>query len=209
MLPIPDPKVMLAWLKEAQWSEVDDFVKNRGARGHSRRTIRRLTEIVDRRRWGEEYRIRREELPENLPSHQEEIWNRSERRERRRTALEELRDLTPTEFVMRVSDALRSRGYNASIVGHERGDGVDIEIWSPTKDLWAIVQCMRHSEEVRISRRDVLAFAGMFELSGAEKGFLVTTGKLNRSAKSVASQFSWLSVVSKYDVVKLIHGKVK
>jgi restriction endonuclease Mrr len=206
MLPIPDPQRMLSWLRAAPWDELQDFVKNAGARGHSRRTIGKLTRIVERRRWREEYRVRRDELPENLPSVQERIWRRSERRELRRSAIEEIRALSPVEFEQRTAQAFASLGYDAVAVGKAHDNGVDVEIRDAEGRLWGVAQCKRYSEGTAITGRDIRAFGGAFLMSGAQKGFYVTSGRLTRAAKRTAAQFSWLTVLSKHQAVSFING---
>jgi len=124
VLPIPDEDRFFKWAGSCEWRRLDRFVTRGGARGHTESTIYRLIRIFETRRWAEEERIREETLVEersrnmqvkkDLKASEQRRINREMQRLR---CLEDLRNLTPTDFEVCVADIYKAQGYEAFAVG--------------------------------------------------------------------------------------------
>ena len=74
--------------------------------------------------------------------------------------------------------------------------------------VWAVVECRLHGENTYTTPKDILAFSAAFDMRDAERGYYVTTGKLTRPAREMASRYDWLTVVSGRRVVKFIEKQL-
>jgi len=103
-----------------------------------------------------------------------------------------------------IADVFTLQGYKARAVGGTADDGVDVEIREPSGILWGVAQCKRYGANSRVSAGDVRDFAGAFMLSNAQRGFLLTTGKLTRHAKRTARGYGWLTTYSGSALVEFL-----
>ncbi len=213
MLPIPDPDRLLKWASSAPWSKLLQFVNNRGAAGHSRDTVREFVDILERRRWAEEYRVRREMSQSRPPlSRRERIWAESDSRLRRRRSLDELRNLGPYEFERFVADLFNAQDYVAKAVGGTADRGIDVVVCTRDGTKWGVAQCKRYAANTRVTASDIRDFGGAFMLSGAEKGFFFTTGVFTRNARRTARGFPWLTTYNGsqlVDYIEQIHRQIE
>lgn len=204
MLPIPDAKRLLDWASSAHWDNLEEFVNNEGARGHSFNTICKFIRIFERRRWTEENRIQRESQNSPVLSRREEIWTASDRRLQRRQSLEELRSFDPYKFERFIAELFELQGYIAKATGGTNDGGIDVQIRGQDGILWGVAQCKRYNAHTRISAAEIRDFGGAFMLSGAGRGFFFTTSVLTRNAKRTARGFPWLTTYNGRQLVDYI-----
>ncbi len=204
MLPIPDPDKLLAWAESAPYQRLCNFISNFGARGHSPTTISRLVRVAERRRWIEEDRVR---VQRKRPvTERERVWSALDRRELKQRTLKDLRALDPTEFEHYVTGLFCAQGYRALATGKPADYGVDVEIRDQAGKLWAVVQCKRYTNRSKVRSDHVMAFAGAFMFSKAERGFLITTGELTGQASKTAKAFPWLTVICAGQLIEYAQG---
>ena len=194
MLPIRDPEKLLEFARSARWEKALEFRNHFGARGHSRRTIQKFIRIMENRRWAEEFRVYRANAVKekrHLMSPRERLWRRAERRLKRRQSLEKLRLMDPTEFEELIAELFNAQGYSAEATGGAYDGGVDVKVRDAKGGLWAVAQCKRYGERTLVTPSQIRGFCGAYALSGAERGFFLTTGSLTAQAKLTARRFSW------------------
>lgn len=93
--------------------------------------------------------------------------------------LDDLLELSPSEFEAWVQQLFRSRGYYARNTSDSGDHGVDLWVVSPQGER-AIVQCKRYRGVVGESVvRDLY---GVMQHEAATRGFLVTTGSISAAA---------------------------
>jgi restriction system protein len=93
--------------------------------------------------------------------------------------LDDLLELSPSEFEAWVRQLFRSRGYYAQNTPDSGDHGVDLWVVSPQGER-AIVQCKRYRGVVGESVvRDLY---GVMQHEAAARGFLVTTGSISAAA---------------------------
>ena len=95
-----------------------------------------------------------------------------------------------------------AQGYDARTVGGPGDLGIDVEIYSNDSLKWGVAQCKRYDPQNRVATKQVLQFAGAYQLSEAEHGFLVTTGTFTRSARRIARRFEWLTIYDGHALAK-------
>ena len=209
VIPIPDHTKLLAWAKEAPWQRLQRFVQTSSARGHSRATIDQLIRITEERRWVEEAKILHETAPDismHAFTQREKAWARSETILGHRNTLEELRKYAHEEFQRFIVGLFTYQGFVAHPAGPASHSGVDVLIKNKNENLWAVAKCKRYAPQNRITAAQIRDFAGAFLLSGAERGFVFTTGALTSDATKTAAAFDWLTVYSGMKLVKYIES---
>jgi len=98
-------------------------------------------------------------------------------------------------FEMLVADLLRELGFSDVRLTSGPDQGIDILAEFPIKQpagdlrsqLWVIQ--VKHRPSSRIQARDIAQLSGMFQVKGADKALLVTSGHLTSAAMEYASRF--------------------
>jgi len=203
MIPFVESVCLLEWAKGAEWEEIEEGMTNSIARGHDSRTIAAFLKIFEKKRFEEEWRIRRLQGGNTL-SLRERKWKRSEKMILRHRTLERLRDLD--RFKENIADLFKAQGYRTKILERRRRNGIDIDILDANGNKWGVTRCKIPATGTGVAPRHVRDFAGAYMLSGAEKGFLFTTGEITRAAEKIARQFDWLKTYDGRQLMEYMEG---
>jgi restriction endonuclease Mrr len=185
------------------------FVRKGRARGHSPETIKKFIRVYELRKWAEEDRVR----PESGWGHTraasspgQSNLDAPENPALAYDSLDELRRLDPYEFERFIADLFDAMGYDATAVGGTADRGIDVEIRRQDGSKWGVAQCKRYDAQNKIRTDQVLEFGGAYMLSGAERGFFLTTGVFTTHAKKTANGYTWLTTFNGAQLVNYIES---
>jgi restriction endonuclease Mrr len=97
--------------------------------------------------------------------------------------VEDLLDLSPTEFEKMVVELYTAMGHRARRIGSTGDHGVDVVVQAKNGEKW-VVQCKRWRGNV--GEPVIRDFYGMMHHEKADRGAIITTGTFTRQAKSWA-----------------------
>jgi hypothetical protein len=116
-------------------------------------------------------------------------------------SLAELQTMHHRDFEEHVAHIFQKMGYQTSIQGGTGDRGVDIEARTPTEH--AIIQCKRYGPNNKVGSPNIRNFVGAMTLSGAPKGYFVTSGKFSKPAIEEADRVESLVLIDGEKIVSL------
>ena len=203
-VPFLTPERLLKWAEEAPYEVLQSSMSvDQIGRGHSPGTITKLKEIAEKKRFREEYKVRRERN-EPILSLREKKWAASERRLRQKSEMEELRKMDHSDFRTVVIEFLRQSGLETRL-GYD--EDFDLEVIDSNGERVAVAKCKARTTSRAISNQEILSIADSFPSFKVEKVYFFTNGKFSKNAYNEAGKLPWLSLYSGTDIVNSAMSK--
>lgn len=103
--------------------------------------------------------------------------------------LEELYNLTPTEFEHFIADCWGEQGFSTEVTSH--GDDLGIDVLAERQKPWRekhAIQVKRHRPDSTINLDTIRNYGAIDKMGGADKAFIVTTSRFTENARKAAER---------------------
>ena len=205
-IPFEDCISLLTWAVDADLRRLRRFVNRSGAAGHPPATVRRLINIVEKKRDHIATENQRQLTLSRRRRKTSRECVRSNEQIRRFLSLAipaKLRELPSRHFERLISEVFEFAGFEAEVCSAGGDNGVDVIVMR-SGHVWAVAQCKRYHLGRRVSASQVRDFIGACKVASAPRGFLFTSSEFSVAATRTLGRFEWLHGFNGGQIARLL-----